>query len=479
MLRWRLGPTLIVAWVGIQQPPGLTPSVERAAVHFSDVTGTSGIRVDGLGNASAWIDYDADGDLDMLASTSDIFGKTVYLYRNDGAGFFTDVTQAAGLGDVQIRSEAWGDYDNDGWPDLAATTYSSNSRTKLFHNGGDGTFTEVGAQAGMRSASLPWRVVWGDYDRDGFLDLFQGNGSNDFLYRGDGNGTFTEVGQSAGVSGPEFSNDAAWGDYDRDGWPDLFVADDGPDHLYRNGGDGTFTDETIAAGVGDGSESQSACWGDYDDNGKLDLYVVDIGAAHNHLYRNNGDGTFADVTQSAGVGDVGDGRTCSWLDADNDGRLDLFATNHIHLNRLYRNNGNGTFSDVAGPAGIANPYDVFNGAWSDFDADGDLDVFVVGHAGKVLYSNDGTPGGYLHLDLVGTSSNASAIGARAVLVVPGRQPNRTVEGASGAYGQDSLALEFGLGPAPGPFKVRIVWPSGTIQTISGILPNTTLLIVEP
>jgi enediyne biosynthesis protein E4 len=451
----------------------------RATPHFTNVTSLAGINVSGLGNSSSWIDYDADGDLDLLATTSDLFGKTVYLYRNEGDGAFTDVTTSAGLGNVQIRSVAWGDYDNDGWPDLAVTTYSSNSRTKLYHNGGDGTFTEVGAAAGMRTAGLPWRVAWGDYDRDGFVDLYQANGASDFLYHNNGDGTFTELGQSAGVSGPEFSNAPAWGDYDRDGWPDLFVADDGADHLYRNDADGTFTDVTISAGVGDSAESQSACWGDYDDNGRLDLYVVDIAASHNHLYKSNGDGTFTDVTQSSGTGDVGDGRSCDWLDADNDGRLDLFASDHVHKNKLFRNNGNGTFTDVAATAGIADPFDTFNAAWGDYDGDGDLDVFMVGHVSNVLYSNDGSANGFLELNLVGTTSNRSAIGARAILFLSGRQPNRTVEGASGAYGQDSLTVEFGLGTAPGPFKVRIIWPSGTVQSLSGIQPNTTLQVTEP
>ena len=119
---------------------------------------------------------------------------------------------------------------------------------------------------------------------------------------------------ATGVSDNAFSNDGVWGDFNGDGWSDLYVGDEGADHLYQNDGDGTFTDVTSVAGVSDPNESQSACWGDQDADGRLDLYVVDIDAPGNHLYENDGDGTFTDITASAGVGDVGDGRTCNWVD---------------------------------------------------------------------------------------------------------------------------------------------------------------------
>jgi hypothetical protein len=218
--------------------------------------------------------------------------------------------------------------------------------------------------------------------------------------------------------------------------------------------------------------------GDQDADGSLDLYVVDIDAPGNHLYRNDGDGTFSDITQSAGVGDVGDGRTCNWVDFDADGRLDLFASNHIHDNRLYRNNGDGTFTDVASVAGIADPFDTFNAAWGDEDADGAVDLFVVGHVGNVLFHNDGPTGGFVHLNLVGTQSNSAAMGARVWLAFRGRKPSRVVEGASGAYGQDSPTLEFGVGRALGPFKLRILWPSGSVQVIT-VPVNSLTEVIEP
>jgi enediyne biosynthesis protein E4 len=452
---WGVGATAHAA-------PGAIP-------HFTDITVAAGIDVTGLGNASSWVDYDGDADLDLLATNSD-FSSRVWLYRNDGDGTFTDVTGAAGLSGLSIRSVAWGDYDNDGWVDFAATTYQGNGRTQLFHNRGDGTF----AHLQLASSSIPWRVTWGDYDRDGFLDLYQGTwGSRDLLYHNNGNGTFSEVARSAGVSNPESSNDAGWADFDGDGWPDLFVADDGRDYLYRNDGD-----VTQQAGVSDPQESQAACWGDYDADQDPDLYVVDISTTHNHLYRNNGDGTFTDVTQQLGVGDVGDGRTCNWLDVDNDGRLDLFTANHVHANRLYKQGPDGTFRDVAPAAGISNPFDTFNAAWGDFEGDGDLDVVAVGHFDNVLLRNDGPVGGFLQLDLIGSTSNRSAIGARVSLRVPGKHPTRWVEGSNGAYGHDSLTVEFGVGAANGPFTVDILWPDGAIQTVGGLQRNSRSTVVE-
>jgi hypothetical protein len=466
-----------VLFLGSPTSVALTsPSVlaSRAVPHFTDVTAASGIHVTGLGNASSWIDYDGDGDLDLFATNSD-FSSRVWLYRNDDGGAFTDVTQQAGFGGLSLRSVAWGDYDNDGHPDMAATTYQGNGRTQLFHNRGDWTF----AHLQLASSSIPWRVTWGDYDRDGFLDLYQGTwGSRDLLYHNNGDGTFTELARTAMVSNPESSNDAAWADYDGDGWPDLFVANDGRDYLYRNDGDGTFTDVTQQAGVSDNQESQAACWGDFDSDLDPDLYVVDIGTTHNHLYRNDGDGTFTDVTRQLGVGDVGDGRTCNWMDVDNDGRLDLFTANHVHSNRVYRQGTDGTFRDVAPAAGIADPADVFNAAWGDFDGDGDLEPMLVGHFGNVLYRNDGPAGGFLQLDLQGTSSNRSGLGARVSLRVPGRHPTRWVEGSNGAYGQDSLTVEFGVGTAAGPFTVDILWPDGSGQVVGGLPRNSRTAVIE-
>ncbi len=467
-----------LASVPLEGPASAATSTDAPLPHFTDVTTQSGISVSGLGNSSSWVDYDGDGILDLFVSDSNFPGR-VYLYRGNGDGTFTDVTMKAGFANVMVRSVAWGDVDGDGHVDLAATTYAQGARALLYRNVGDGTFREIGAKAGLIGADIAWRVVFEDYDKDGRLDLYEANWGRNYLFHNDGDRTFTEVAVSAGVADPGMSMDATWSDFDGDGRPDLFVADQGADHLYRNRGDGTFADVTRKAGVSDQDASQSACWGDADGDGLPDLYVVDIEAASNHLYRNDGDRTFTDVTSKAGVGDVGDGRTCAWIDVDGDGRLDLYAANHIHDTRLFRNRGDGTFTDVAPKVGLALPFDVFNAAWGDADGDGDPDVFEVGHDGNVLLRNDGPPGAFVQLLLTGTVSNTTGIGATARTTLHHLVMLRREDGATGAYGQDAPALVFGVGSASGPFMFTVRWPSGTVQKVKDVMPGQVVHVVEP
>ena len=446
--------------------------------HFTNVTSGSGISISGLGNSASWVDFDGDGVLDLFVTDSNFPGR-VYLYRSKGDGTFEDVTTKAGFGGLMLRSVSWGDYNGDGRVDLVATSYASGSRAYLFRNRGDGTFKEVGANAGLKGSNIPWRVVFEDYDQDGRLDIYQANWGANFLYHNNGDGTFTDVAVKAGVTDPVRSMDATWTDFNGDGRPDLFVADEAPDHLYRNMGDGTFADVTKRAGVSDVSASESACWGDYDGDGRPDLYVVDIEAASNHLYHNDGGGRFSDVTATAGVGDVGDGRTCNWLDVDGDGRLDLYASDHVHNTRLYRNLGDGTFADIAPEIGIAQPFDIFDASWGDFDGDGDPDVMEVGHIGNALLRNDGHHGGFIQLLLTGTVSNTTGIGATAWTTRKGMELLRRLDGANGAYGQNSPAMTFGVGGSSGPFDFTLLWPSGIEQTVPGVLPGQVVHVVEP
>lgn len=452
-----------------------------SAQTFTDITAIAGINVTGLGNTCAWVDYDVDGDLDLFATNSSFGGQTVWLYRNDGSLPFTDVTAQAGLMGYDIRSSVWGDYDNDGYPDLSAVTYTYNQRPLLLHNNGDGTFTDVSLSSGMLGSGGAWRTAWADFDRDGFLDLCQTNGSGrDYLYHNNGDGTFQEIGQWAGISAGG-ANSTIWGDYNNDGLLDLYLARDNANVLYRNDGNGHFTDVTATARVGTTYDSQGCSFGDGDNDGYLDLSVVnlsDLQHQRNNLYWNRRNGVFADIATRAGVADVGDGRTSQWLDYDNDGDQDLFCTNHVHVNRLYRNNYPLPFTDVAAQAGIANPGDVFECAWGDFDEDGDLDVMLTGHFGNVLYRNNGNSNHYLELKLVGTASNRSGIGARVRCVTGSRSQIREVNGGTGAYGQTSLPVHFGLGNAGVADSVIISWPSGTVDTYTNVPANSIRTVTE-
>jgi hypothetical protein len=350
---------------------------------------------------------------------------------------FVDRAQEAGLqGEFEPRQlgVAWGDYDGDGLPDLFIAT---TPRNQLFHNLGDDRFEEVGQAAGIEDESAEASTgAWGDFDADGDLDLFVGNlGSLDAeqpmtqnrLYRNEG-GTFVDIAVEAGVAGPVEgvtggTTSANWVDYDRDGWIDLFISNRWVgSRLYRNRGDGTFAHVTEAAGIltpaqsPDGmtrrsTVSEHGAWSDYDGDGDPDLFLcmgqpmmmpdaastraMEMPAvSQNYLFRNNGDGTFSDVTAAAGVGAADGAVTHSavWGDYDNDGDPDLFVgsrgsitQNTVFNSVLYRNNGDGTFTDATAEAGMTDEFSVFGATWADMNNDGFLDLFIAIHPSMVDY----------------------------------------------------------------------------------------------
>ncbi|MYK21105.1 tetratricopeptide repeat protein, partial [Candidatus Poribacteria bacterium] len=249
---------------------------------------------------------------------------------------FTDVAPDLEMDKVDGgRGSAWGDYDNDGDEDIVAVgTYQPHA---LYRNNGDGTFTNVAEQAGIADPRGGWGSLFADYDNDGYLDLYITRGgwsgaAENTLYRNNGDGTFTDATHAAGVADPQSSFCAAWADYDNDGYLDLYIADgvigDGAANvLYHNNGDGTFTNTAEIAGVANTGNSLGTAWGDYDKDGYIDLHVVNFGQS-NVLYRNNGDGTFTDVTATTGMNiPVTDAFVTFFLDVDNDADLDIFISN--------------------------------------------------------------------------------------------------------------------------------------------------------
>lgn len=280
---------------------------------FSNVVDSAGLCNPGHGSGTAWADYDNDGDIDLYVVNNE--GDPNALYRNDGNGLFTDVTDVAGVGDTGYgRAVAWGDYDNDGDLDLYVTNLFSNSL--LYNNQGDGTFIDVADSLGVTNEQ--WGFVcsgvdWSDYDNDDDLDLLLINGGGDIvLYRND-DSLFIDVSISAGLGNiGEFGEGVAWGDYNNDGWIDFYATSVNGGVLYHNNGDGTFTDVTLIAGINNLTRSIGAAWGDYDNDGDLDLYVVraDNGInTQDALYRNNGDNnnwlhvkTIGTTSNWAGIG---------------------------------------------------------------------------------------------------------------------------------------------------------------------------------
>lgn len=313
-----------------------------------------------------------------------------------GVVSFTRADVGAGMADASNGvGVVWGDYDGDNDLDVYVVN-QNNQQDFLYRNNGNGTFTDVAITVGMIDASYGRGAAWGDYDNDGDLDLFVSNtvGQQDFLYRNNGNGTFVEVSALAGMTDVSWGEGVAWGDYDGDHDLDLFVANEvgQQDFLYQNNGNGTFTNVAQTVGMTDASGGNGAAWGDYDGDGDLDLYVANRIGQQDFLYRNNGNGTFTDVATSVGMTDGSHGVGIAWADYDADGDLDLYVANGTtHQDFLYRNNGNGTsFTDVASSVGMADGSYGIGVAWGDYDGDADLDAMVVNNGQPYfLYQNNG------------------------------------------------------------------------------------------
>jgi hypothetical protein len=360
----------------------------------------TGILLTGVSSSSvSWGDYDNDGDLDILLTGQESTSKYISkIYRNNGNNTFTEQTGIKLIG-VANSSVAWGDYDNDGDLDILLTgSAGSYNISKIYKNNGNNTFTE---QTGISLAEVyAGSSIWGDYDNDGDLDILLTGGSGSYyfskIYKNNGNNTFTEqTGISlAGVS----ASSVAWGDYDNDGDLDILLTGNTGSSdiskIYRNNGNNTFTEQTgiSLAGVSGGS----ATWGDYDNDGDLDILLTGYTNDKNYIskiYKNNGNNTF---TEQTGISLTGvDGSSVAWGDYDNDGDLDILltgSTGSVNISKIYRNNGNNTFTEQKGISLTGVEYSSV--AWGDYDNDGDLDILLTGQAGystfvSKIYKNEG------------------------------------------------------------------------------------------
>ena len=471
-------------------------------------------KVDG-GRGSAWGDYDNDGDEDIVAVGT---YQPHVLYRNNGDGTFTNVADQAGIADPR---GGWGslfaDYDNDGFLDLYITRggWSGAAENTLYHNNGDGTFTDVTHTAGVADPQSSFCAAWADYDNDGFLDLYIadgviGDGAANVLYRNNGDGTFTNIAESAGVANTGNSLGTAWGDYDKDGYIDLHVVNFGQSNvLYRNNGDGTFTDVTSIAGMTlPVTDAFVTFFLDVDNDADLDIFISNSGsfqafiagqitgaAPHDGdrqvLYRNNGDGTFTDVTRESGLYHAFGAMGANFGDIDSDGYLDIYlATGAPQMGRLerdalFRNNGDGTFTDATLALGLGNIGKGHGVTFGDVDTDGDVDIYVpVGGAfigdqwHNLFYQNTGTGNNWLTLKLVGVKSNRDGIGAKVTLRVGDSVIYREVSGGCGFGSTNSLSLEIGLGKHTKVDTLEIVWPSGQVDTHRNLSVNQKRVITE-
>ena len=476
-----------------------------AQVTFTDVTTEAGLG-NVVGNAGGtWGDYDNDGDVDLFLFRGSN-GKE--LYRNEGDGRFMDVTQTVGImettngGFSGCSTAIFGDFDNDGDLDLFTGGGSSVFGDVLYRNNGDGTFENVSKAAGMDSeVRLYFGALSFDYDTDGFLDIYIANFSYgsfpNLLYHNEGNLRFKEIAAQVGLDEPKSSDGIGLGDYDNDGDLDIFVTTStltppqSTDVFYRNEGNEVFTDVTQKAGLWREGFDKNAFFWDYDNDGHLDLFIHSwptyAAGKTSVLYRNNGDGTFTDVTKTVGIEPIEvDSSGAYYGDYDNDGWLDLCITYHNSPTRLYHNNGDGTFTEVSNEAGIdgTNSGTV---SFVDYDNDGDLDIFTgqspIGGADLMikLYRNNSTPNRWLQLKLVGTQSNRDAIGTRVKVTLGGLSMLREVTGCSGGYygnKQDRLPVHIGLGQNSQADVIEIRWPSGTVDVLRDVPADQLVEVKE-
>lgn len=504
--------------------PPSTFASEHPLPRFPEIAGSAGLDVNDLGGGSIVDDFDNDGLLDVVASSWGLDGPLRF-FHNTGQARFEERTSQAGLvglnGGLNLLQA---DYNNDGRLDFLVLRGAWLERfgripNSLLRNDGNGTFTDVTESAGLLSFHPTQTAVWFDFDADGWLDLFIGNETSNpadpdpcELFRNNRDGTFTECAARVGLDVRAYVKGVTSGDFDNDGRSDLYLSvRNGPNRLFRNtgpAGEGpstniwTFTDVTARAQVENPVFSFPTWFFDYDNDGWMDLYVGgygingvgDIAASYlglpskgalPRLYRNNRDGTFANVTQTTGLGRIGHAMGCNFGDLDNDGWLDFYlATGDPDLstivpNRMFRNAEGKRFQEVSTATGTGHLQKGHGVSFADLDNDGDQDVYVVmggafpgDGAHNCLFLNPGSTNHWLHLRLVGTRSNRSAIGARVHLVLQTpsgeRHLHRTV-GSGASFGANPLRLELGLGNATRIQLLEINWPgSGSRQSFTNI-----------
>ncbi len=521
-------------------PVEFTNVTAAAGIKFKHFKGNDGISInrEEFGPGVCVADFDGDGWQDIyFVNGRDLYGRgisvTNALYHNNRDSTFTDVTEKAsvpgtgyGLGCV------WGDFDNDGFPDLFVTQYGKNV---LYHNNGNGTFTDVTDKAGvggLESGLFHSGATFFDYDRDGWLDLYVGSyvnlgdkrycklgdvlsscapseykGSPDALYHNNHDGTFTNVAQKAGIYQPQGKNlSVQAADYDNDGWPDLFVANDGLNaYLYHNERNGTFKEIGLSAGMAvtsRGTVMAAMCisLGDYDNDGPLDLYISDFQRSSDHIWHNDGKGFFDEVSDEAGITrptrDVlsfGGG----FFDYDNDGWLDIFIANgHVYpeveqatpgthyrqINSLFHNEGNGKFVEVgkSSGSGFETPYVGRGAAFADFDNDGFIDIVIAnnGDSPVVLHNSGANGNHFLNFKLSGKKSNRDAMGARVRVVTGTTSQIREIAGGGSYLSQSDLRANFGIAKAKRAEIVEITWPSGQRQTFRDVEADKFYLVED-
>jgi hypothetical protein len=496
---------------------------EEDIPRFRNIARELGLDAFSIAGSAIGDDFDGDGNLDLVVSQADPRGQ-LRLYRNQG-GTFTDRTREAGLlglpGGLNIVQA---DYDNDGNIDvlvLRGGWLEKNGRypKSLLRNNGNGTFTDMTFAAGLASVHFPTQTAsWGDYDNDGDLDLYVGNESSETiaapsqLFRNNGNGTFTDVAAEAGVRNDGYAKAVVWGDYDGDRWPDIYVSNyKGANRLYRNNANGTFTDVAGELGVTQPITSFPAWFWDFDNDGALDIYVAAYAAEIADLassalglpvttevaklYRGTGQGRFEEVAARNNLTRPNAPMGSNFGDLDGDGYLDFYlGTGYPRLqnlmpNVMYRNRRGRGFADVSTAGGFAHLQKGHGVVFADFDHDGDQDIFEEmggafpgDKAHNVFYENPGFGSHWLTIRLVGVRSNRSAIGARIRAEIVEDGSRRSVYkhvNSGGSFGANPLRQTIGLGKATVVETLEVFWPTtGLTQTFTDVAVDRAIQISE-
>ena len=518
--------------------PRLTDITAATRIHFDHLSAPDKkYIVESMSGGVALIDFDRDGWPDIYFTNApdvamQLAGKKARsaLWHNNRDGTFTDVTDRAGVGyPCWAMGAAVGDYNNDGWPDLLVTCFNG---VVLYRNNGDGTFTDVTKATGLdKDSGWATGAAFGDYDNDGYVDLFVPHyakfdlsdlpefgslitctyhkikvqcgprglaGSPDALYHNNGNGTFTDVSQAASVSDPKglLGLGAVWSHFSNSDHIDLFVANDsGPNYLYRNNADGTFSEIAYNAGVAfsqDGNEqaNMGVAVADYDHTGRESIFVSHFSEDYGSLWHNDGNMSFTDASYASGIARstwpyVGWGD--AFVDLDNTGWPDLFLVNgHVYpqvdtvpLISKYRepklvfaNQHNGHFKDVSKLAGesIQVPQVSRGVAAGDLFNNGRIDLVVENLEGQPMILKPEAPphNHWISFELAGTKSNRLALNARAEVVAGALKQTDEVRSGGSYLSQNDLRLHFGLADHARADSVRITWPSGATQTITDL-----------
>jgi hypothetical protein len=533
-------PPVKVTFTDIRKQAGIT--------FLQDSTQTEEkLYLETMGTGVGWLDYDQDGlmDLYFVQSGPTEFYKPDHpmrsaLYHNNGDGTFTDVTEKAGVAAENHYGQgvAIADYDNDGYPDIYVTGYQ---RAILYHNNGNGTFTDVTAKAGVADeGGWSTSAAWLDYDHDGYLDLVvlnyiewsannnlwcgehrpgyrsychPGNykGQHIKLYHNNHDGTFTDVSDSSGIGKPEAKGmGVVAADFNNDGWTDIAVANDSwPNFLLINKKDGTFQDVSFVSGIAASEDGRyEAGMGidsaDISGDGRQDIYITHLDFELNRLYTNNGDGSFTDTTFSSGVGNKAillSGVSTKFVDYDNDGWPDILQLNgamvdNVHLYHsevtykepllMFRNLGKGQFEkipDGALGADFSIPTAGRGIATADFNNDGAIDIAINNRGDyPMLLRNDqphdATRNHWLEILLIGTKSNRDGIGASLKLIAGGETHVEQAKGGMSYMSASDPRIHFGLGKRGKIDALEITWPSGAVDWLKEVPVDTIIAVKE-